>query len=489
MSYFVIYILLLLVAVLNLPASFLDADSHRFLFVLGGIALWRYGWGLTHYIRSILYRRVFFPKWRRKANALTNEELPSQVYLLVTTFRIDTETSIRVYREAIKEAIVCGKPATIVASIVEMSEEKLVKRIFTTLNPPKEIKLCLVRIPGTGKRDALAGGFRAISHMKPSKDAVVLVIDGDTILTPGVIRRCFSLFALRPEMGALTTDEDCELEGTQFVEGIYRRWYRMRFAQRHIYMSSTGLSKRVLTLTGRMSMFRASIVTEPGFINTVQYDAIDHWRLGQFQFLTGDDKSSWFYLLKNGWEMWYVPDVTVTTVEAPPHPNFFVGATMLMMRWFGNMLRTNSRALSVPIRTIGPYIWWSLIDQRISMWTSLFGLTGVLFGSTLIGIEVLSAYLVWIAFTRLVQTLMLQSVRPSISISYPFLLYFNQIYGSFIKIYMLCHLNRQKWTRQKTTLKLGKTHWEARIQHALSNLTLVTYLLIFIVLVHLLNGF
>ena len=44
-------------------------------------------------------------------------------------------------------------------------------------------------------------------------------------------------------------------------------------------------------------------------------------------------------------------DVTILTVEHPPHPNFLVGTTMLMVRWFGNMLRTNARAIAVPGRS------------------------------------------------------------------------------------------------------------------------------------------
>jgi glycosyltransferase Alg8 len=42
-------------------------------------------------------------------------------------------------------------------------------------------------------------------------------------------------------------------------------------------------------------------------------------------------------------------------------------------------------------------------------------------------------------------------MRPDVSAYYPFLLYFNQIYGSFIKVFVLFRLDRQRWTRQNTT--------------------------------------
>ena len=483
-----LYLIALVLFALSLPEVFLDPHSQQFIFILGTVGIWRYSWGGMHFIRSIVYRKKVFPCWRRKTELLGDAALPGHVYLLLTSFRISTETSLRVYREALLEAIRCNRPVTLVASIVEMADERLIRAIYRSLNPPQRVRLCIVRIPGTGKRDALASGFIAIKRRQPPPDAAVAVIDGDSILTPGSINHCASILAIRPEVGALTTDEVCELEGEYYSTGIYRRWYSMRFAQRHILMSSMGLARRVLTLTGRMSMFRASIVTEPEFIATVQRDHIDHWRLGRFSFLTGDDKSSWYHLLKHGWEMAYVPDVQIITIEEPPHRNFFTGATMLMMRWFGNMLRTNSRALTVPRKTTGNFMRWCLIDQRLSMWTSLFGLTAALIGSLLNGIDILIVYAFWIGFTRFLQTLMLWNAHPQISASYPFFLYFNQIYGSLVKIYMLAHLNRQKWTRQKTTLNSGTSGIQLRFQQLLSNAVLITSLLVLFHLVGFLGG-
>ncbi|MGY2498514.1 glycosyltransferase, partial [Klebsiella pneumoniae] len=45
---------------------------------------------------------------------------------------------------------------------------------------------------------------------------------------------------------------------------------RQRFVQRHINMCSMALSKRVLTMTGRLSFFRASVMTNPEFIKDVE---------------------------------------------------------------------------------------------------------------------------------------------------------------------------------------------------------------------------
>lgn len=477
-----VYFAFLVLLTVSLPERFLDTQAQQFILIIGAVGVWRYGWATVHFIRALIYRRIVFPRWRQELEALGESAYPEHVYLLVTTFRIATDTTVRVYRAAIQEAIRSGIPSTLVASVVDRSDEELIRTLYRLLSPPDRVHLVVLRKSGTGKRDALASGFTAIARLHPPSNAVVAVIDGDSILTPGCLIRCLPVFAHRSKVGALTTDEVCEVSGEGMVADLYRTWYQVRFAQRHILMSSMGLARRVLTLTGRMSMLRAEIATDPSFIATVQYDYIDHWRLGRFRFLTGDDKSSWYFLLKHGWEMPYVPDVTILTVEHPPHPNFLVGTTMLMVRWFGNMLRTNARAIAVPRSRIGTFVWWCLIDQRISMWTSLFGLSAVLVGSALYGIELLWAYAVWILVTRFVLTLALRSPGTRVSGLWPLLLYFNQIYGSIVKIYMLSHLNRQRWTRQKTTFASGHSAVMAGVQRFFSNVTLATsFLLLFFV--------
>lgn len=307
--------------------------------------------------------------------------------------------------------------------------------------------MVIVRIAGTGKRDALAYGFRAVARRTPAADDVVAVIDGDTIVPSDLVWKCAGFFRLDPEVGALTTDETSEVRGAR----IFQEWYALRFAQRHTLMSSVGLSERVLTLTGRMSMFRANIICNPEFIRQVELDYVDHWRLGRFKFLTGDDKSSWFWLLRNGYKMLYVPDVVVLTVEDPPSENFVSAAAMLMVRWFGNMLRTNSRALALGPRRIGLFTWWSILDQRLSMWTSLVGFAVALLAGLFISGYALLLYALWILASRYILTLSLLASRPRVSVFYPFLLYFNQIFGSLIKVHVTFRLDRQKWTRQKTT--------------------------------------
>jgi mannuronan synthase len=215
----------------------------------------------------------------------------------------------------------------------------------------------------------------------------------------------------------------------------------------------------VMTLTGRMSIFRADIVVHPEFIHHVTNDFLDHWRLGRFKFLTGDDKSSLYWVLKQGYEQIYVPDVRIVTMEEPITDIFVIDASKLMFRWFGNMLRTNARVLALGPSSMPFFAWWSFLDQRFSMWTTLAGPTLILMITTQQGPLPLLYYIVWIGVTRGIMALMLLFSRPDISWRYPFLLYFNQVYGSLLKTYVMFRLDKQSWTRQKTKLNRDLTFW------------------------------
>ena len=445
------YIALLGGMALLLPRSVFDPESTDFLLLLGVIGIWRYSMGAIHYVRGVIFLYLVYPHYRRKAKRLGADADPSHVFLMVTSFRIDALTTAEVYRSVIQEAIDCGYPTTVVCSIVELSDELLVKTLWASLAPPERVRLNFVRIPGTGKRDGLAQGFRAISRAHPDDRAIVAVVDGDTVLTPGVVRKTAPYFRLFDNLGGLTTNEFCEVRGGY----VMREWHKLRFAQRHINMCSMALSKRVLTLTGRMSVFRAEVVTNAGFIADVENDHLEHWRLGRFKFLTGDDKSSWFSLMRLGYDTFYVPDAAINTVEHPPEKSFVKASRKLMFRWYGNNLRQNSRALSLGPSRLGWFTSVVMLDQRVSMWTSLLGPSVAIIASIKYGFAYLLIYLLWIGLTRLVLTLLLLASGHQVGPAYPLILYYNQIVGALVKVYVFFRLDQQSWTRQKTKLDRG----------------------------------
>ncbi|MDP3845023.1 MAG: glycosyltransferase family 2 protein [Pseudomonas sp.] len=442
------YLALLMGMALLLPRSLFDAESKDFLLILGVVGIWRYSMGAIHFVRGMIFLYLVFPYYRRKVRKLGAAADPSEVFLMVTSFRIDALTTAEVYRSVIQEAIDCGYKTTVVCSIVELSDELLVKNLWFRMSPPAHVKLDFVRIPGTGKRDGLAYGFRAISRHLPDDRAVVAVVDGDTVLAAGVVRKTVPFFQLFDNLGGLTTNEFCEVRGGYMMA----EWHKLRFAQRHINMCSMALSKRVLTLTGRMSVFKAQVITDPGFIADVESDHLDHWRLGRFQFLTGDDKSSWFSLMRLGYDTFYVPDAAINTVEHPPEKSFIKSSRKLMFRWYGNNLRQNSRAVGLGPSRLGLFTSVVLLDQRVAMWTSLLGPTVAIIACIKYGFAYLLIYLFWIGFTRLVLTLLLLGSGHEIGPAYPVLLYYNQILGAMVKVYVFFRLDQQSWTRQKTKL-------------------------------------
>lgn len=434
--------------------SYLDPAHHKFIFLIGWLGIWRYSNAVIHYLRGMYFLHWRFPRIRKAIDRMGDAALPSHMYMVVTSFRIPTDTTYKVYRSVFEEIQRLPVAATVIASIVEKADENFIKQIMREVVVGRpDIRLVIVRARGTGKRDGLAHAFRALSRRMPMEDAVVGVVDGDTLMLPGCIERAVKLFAYMPTVGAVTTNEYCHVEGGKLV----KEWHSMRFVQRHINMCSMALSKRVLTLTGRLSFFRATVMTDPEFIKDVEADFLAHWRLGRFQFLTGDDKSSWFSLMRAGWDTYYVPDSHTLTVEHPPDSNFFRASRQLMYRWYGNSLRQNFRATSqLGLRRLGPFASYVLYDQRLAMWTCLVGLVGSIVAGLVFGIQYLLIYLFWILISRTLVTLLFFFSRHPVDPFYPFVLYYNQIVGSVMKVYSMFHMDQQSWTRQKTTLNTNK---------------------------------
>jgi glycosyltransferase Alg8 len=147
-----------------------------------------------------------------------------------------------------------------------------------------------------------------------------------------------------------------------------------------------------------------------------------------------------------------VPDAAINTVEHPPEKSFIKASRKLMFRWYGNNLRQNSRALRLGPRRLGWFTSLVLFDQRISMWTCLLGLAVAIIASLKYSIGFLLVYLLWIGLTRLILSILLIASGHHIGPAYPTILYYNQIVGALVKVYVFFRLDQQSWTRQDTKL-------------------------------------
>src|SRR3546814_8639196 len=73
-----------------------------------------------------------------------------------------------------------------------------------------------------------------------------------------------------------------------------------------------------------------------------------------------------------------------------------------MRRWFGNMCRTSGRAIALGPRRMGLFTWWCIVDQRLSIWTTLIGPTVAIVMTLLVRPSFGLVYLLWIMSTRLI---------------------------------------------------------------------------------------
>jgi len=445
-AYFAVVVLL----ATSVEPSYLGTldGAQKTIFIIGFLGAWRYSWAALNFSRAVVFRGLVYPRRKaRRHRQFQARNAPSHAYFLVTSYMVEPEVTVPVYRALFEAAARARDGATIVTSVVDGADERLIRGIFDSMTRDMSgVDLVIDRIEAKGKRDAMARTLRIIGRKCPSHRDIVIFVDGDTIVPLDIVAQSAPVFT-DAGVGALTTDEGVLIE----KQNLFRDWFVLRFNQRQMMMCSMGLSNRVLTLTGRMSVFRADLATDPEFISAINDDYLDHWRLGRVKFLTGDDKSTWYWLLKNGYETAYLPDVRSWSMETQPKPTFLDSSRTLMVRWFGNMMRTNGRALRQSPRKIGLFTWWSILDQRVSMWTTLVGPITVTLTAVFETPAIIPLYIAWVMMTRYIFCAIISIFcRTWFPVTHPPLLYFGQIAGALVKTFVFFRLDKQKWTRQST---------------------------------------
>ena len=439
-----LYLGVCFVCVAELPNQLWDADTQSITLTIGLLGLWRYGWWFTHAIRAMIYGTFVYPRLRMRGEAEWQAGWrPRHLHFMFTTFREHRDITEKVIRSICREVETSGVPGTIWLGSGDAYDEDIIANYLRRFAGHLDITLRIIRQNQPGKRLAIGLVLRAMNRGPVEPDDLIVFMDGDFILGPGSIGKCMPLFKVYPDLQAVTTDEEVICIGPRWIA----TWLTMRFAQRRLAMQSHALSGRVLTLTGRMSVFRARHLMDLEFIRTLEADHLKHWLWGEFRFLSGDDKSTWYYLLKHRSRMLYVPDAIGYTVEV------IEGSGLERMvqnfrRWSGNMLRNGSRAIALGPRAMPFFIWWCLVDQRLSMWTMLVSPVLAICAAILHTPAYLLAYAIFIAITRLLLSLFLFRYARKVEIVYPAILYFNQLINASVKVYCLWRLAKQRWSNR-----------------------------------------
>ncbi len=457
------------------------------LMTLGAIGTWRWFWLVLAFVRSRIYLHWVFARWRRQANKVPIEELP-HLAIIAPTFKEKPWITEQVFRAIALEAKSLNHAVTLVIVTTE-PEIVAIGEILKSEDPDgKFVRLISLADPGGGKRLALANGLRALARENLPQNSIVALMDGDSVISPGTFRKCLPFFQMFPKVGALTTDEMPVVVGSY----LFSEWLHVRFCQRHVYMCSHSLARKVLCLTGRFSFYRAEAALDPSFADLLENDNLNDWLWGEFKFLSGDDKSTWYWMLRRGYDLLYIPDVMVYTIETISG-SFADRAYQNMRRWFGNMLRNGNRAIALGPNRTGWFIWYCLLDQRISIWTALIAPSLLLIYILQANWTAAAIISAWIIFTRPLVLMAFFWGRESHlkPIHLPILL-LSQWSSSVIKVWTQMNLAQQKWSnRGNQSRSVGGSAWKLRVKTSTSRFLLVsqvfTYVIVLLCLLQILN--
>ena len=433
-------------ALFTYQAEIAERLPHRGLIITIGVASGlRIAWSIINCIRAFIFRFIKLPRLRREANALPFEQkYPDDVYFIIPTVREEPMVARRQLKAILREALKIRSHVTVIYATGDEAEHESIRKMLR--NDPRAGAITALFTLQNSKRDGMARALRLAQKVHGCGESLVVLMDGDTVMSPDLLPNTLPLFSVRPRMGGLTTAIYAMATGGG---PWFRDFYNSRFAARSHYMSALSFSNCVFTLTGRFSIVRGVAGLADGFINAIENDYMNDFVHGKVKLITGDDKSTWFYLKKQGWDMICVPDVVAYAMENAGLTPFRT-TIFKLHRWIGNMLRFNLRALACgPRRMGGPWVYLSLMDQRISMWTSILGVVTTLVLCFTVSPFFIFFYLSIVILRRLLYLWMLKIEGNRITIRYLPIFVFCQWIDSVIKIWILSDISKQRWTADR----------------------------------------
>ncbi|MEA3522841.1 MAG: glycosyltransferase, partial [Campylobacterota bacterium] len=417
-----------------------------------------------NYIRAGIYALHIYPKYRQRISNLSFEKrYPQHLYFIIPSYKEDAWVSTEVFQSLFEDINTLTCKATLIVSTGSDYDDSIIRNIYDSHLNKDNISLIFQR-QDSGKRIAMGHALRVVAREANQKDeqSITVFMDGDTYLPLGTLEKSLPFLMIEKRVGAVTTNEVAYINSES---QWYKDWFNLKFAQRHVLFQSQSLSKRVLTLTGRFSIFRTSAVITEDFISMIEHDIIIDPSYGKFRFLMGDDKSSWYNLMKNGWEMLYLPDVLVYSLESRDE-SFLEVSQSLPYRWYGNTLRNNTRARALKNQPLFiRYLFW---DQLTLMWTSIVGITATLFFAIFVNFIYLPLYISWIFLVRILQMSVFVFFGHRISMRTLPLMLYSQWIGSYVKIKAFFHLSDQKYSKPSGELQTADKDVDA-IKYPLSH--------------------
>ena len=412
---------------------------------LGIIGVWRHAWGVINYVRAILYGE----KYEVLAKISNAKQQRIELAVVITFYNQGADIVECVVRSLYE--VLCNNEceAYIVVAYKEESQVETVRDIVGDTFPILSIKQV-----GRGKREALADCLNLLSDYLPAsikKRCLTLFIDGDTIVSNEALNKSIFVLEIDRKIGAVVVNE------VPFVSGGYffRKWRLLRSLQRDRMMRSFSLSKRVLVLTGRFSLIRGDITLNSSFINSIRKDYV-YDRDTFIPLLTGDDKSTWFEVLRRGFDMFYISSASIITLDSfHMDKQFLKNFFSLNVRYSGNMARMHKKIKLRALSGSNNHFRYGLFDQRISMWTSLlspfFLILLLIFGP----LSFFCAFLFYVLLIKNIQALAIFRLTGVYDLSFPYIMFFDQFFVSIVKVFAFTHLHFQAWNNQGISLMRG----------------------------------
>jgi glycosyltransferase involved in cell wall biosynthesis len=303
-------------------------DLRHLVYVVGGIAIWRWGSWLVKALLAAAYRPVP-PGFRCSTSVVT------PVY----------QENPRLFRQAI-ESWLANEPGELIA-VIDVTDEQCIK----IASEYPGIKLIVINEPG--KRAALAAGIDL------AKGDVVVLVDSDVIWEKNVLSLLLAPFK-DPQMGGVGTRQHMVP-----TEGLPTLWEKLADIYLDLrYMSEIPATscwgEAVGCLSGRTAAYRTDLLRscKAEFLNEVFLGA---------KCVSGDDKCYTRLVLSRGYK-------TVYQLNAHVYSTFsttFRGFLRQRLRWSRNTYRSDLTALAQEWTWKKRLLAWTMIDKCIAPFTQL----------------------------------------------------------------------------------------------------------------------